>query len=285
VDDPLIPNAIRGDGTDIGAFELNTQTCNHPPVAQCKSIQVSADNNCEATITAAQVDNGSFDPDPGDSIATRTLDDSGPFGLGPHTVMLTVTDTRGAFSSCSATVTVVDTTPPQVICPANIVTRTANPGDPIVVVSYAPASATDNCSTPTAVCSPPSGSQFPRGTTTVICIATDAASNPGSCSFTVTVFDVCVQDDTTGDTLLFDSQTGDYLFVRCGTSGFRLSGKATVQVKDGIIVLIHNAADRRVLARIVNSQKKGNATVQTFSPVAIYTLTDRNTLDNTCACP
>src|SRR5205085_4228955 len=102
------PNASGGDGADIGAFEL--AVCNHPPVAQCRNIQVSADSNCQVSITAAQIDNGSFDPDPGDAIATRTLDSSGPFGLGAHTVVLTVTDTHGAMSSCTATVTVVDTT-------------------------------------------------------------------------------------------------------------------------------------------------------------------------------
>src|SRR5205085_1317191 len=69
VDDLVTPNATGGDGTDVGAFELG-QACNHPPVAQCKNIQVSAGANCQASITAADIDNGSFDPDPGDAIAT-----------------------------------------------------------------------------------------------------------------------------------------------------------------------------------------------------------------------
>ena len=39
----------------------------------------------------------------------------------------------------------------------------------------------------TTVCTPPSGTTFAKGTTTVICGATDARGNAGSASFTVTV--------------------------------------------------------------------------------------------------
>ena len=283
IDDPLTPNAGGSDATDIGAFELSI--CNHAPIAQCRNIQVSAGGNCQASITVAQVDNGSFDLDPGDSIAARTLDNAGPFGLGPHTVILTVTDTHGTSSSCSATVTVVDTTPPTITCPANVFTRTAGPGNATVVVSYSPPSASDNCSPPTVACSPPTASQFPLGTTTVTCTATDDANNIASCNFIVAVFDVCVQDDTKRDTMLFNSQTGDYLFVRCGAGNVSLNGRGIARVMGGVITLEHNASDRRVLAKIDNSQKKGTASVQTFGPSATQTIIDRNTADNTCACP
>ena len=39
------------------------------------------------------------------------------------------------------------------------------------------------------MCTPPSGSAFPKGVTTVNCTAMDAASNIASCSFTITVED------------------------------------------------------------------------------------------------
>lgn len=41
----------------------------------------------------------------------------------------------------------------------------------------------------TVVCNPPSGSTFPKGTTTVVCTATDAAGNTNTCTFDVTVED------------------------------------------------------------------------------------------------
>lgn len=283
IDDSFIVNASGGDGADIGAFEL--AVCNHPPVAQCRNIQASAGSNCQASITAAQIDNGSFDPDPGDAIATRTLDTSGPFGLGAHTVVLTVTDTHGAMSSCTATVTVVDTTPPTITCPANIIIQTATAGNPSVVVNYPPPTASDNCGAVTVVCSPPSGASFPLGTTTVTCTATDGAGNTASCSFTVTVFDVCVQDDTSRDTLLFNSHTGDYLYRRCGSGGFTLSGRGSVRVQGSSFILDHNALDRRLLARIDNNQKRGTASLQVFPSGTSFAITDRNTDNNTCACP
>lgn len=44
----------------------------------------------------------------------------------------------------------------------------------------------------TPICSPPSGSTFPLGTTTVNCVATDACGNTANSSFTVTVVDTTV---------------------------------------------------------------------------------------------
>jgi CSLREA domain-containing protein len=282
IDDSFIPNASGGDGVDIGAFELTV--CNHPPVAQCRNIQISAGSNCPASITAAQIDNGSFDPDPGDTIVSRTLDTSGPFGLGTHTVVLTVIDTHAAMSSCTATVTVVDTTPPTITCPANIIIQTTNAGNTSVVVNYPLPTASDNCGAVTVVCSPPSGASFPLGITTVTCTATDGAGNTASCSFTVTVFDVCVQDDTSRDTLLFNSHTGDYLYRRCGAGGFSLSGRGSVRVQGSLFILDHSASDRRLSARIDNSQKKGTTSVQVLPSGTTFAITDRNTDNNTCAC-
>ena len=40
-----------------------------------------------------------------------------------------------------------------------------------------------------AVCSPPSGSTFPLGTTTVTCSATDTNGNTGTATFTITIVD------------------------------------------------------------------------------------------------
>jgi len=50
-------------------------------------------------------------------------------------------------------------------------------------------SASDNCTIASLTCSPPSGSLFQVGSTTVTCVASDAAGNTNSCSFPVNVKD------------------------------------------------------------------------------------------------
>jgi hypothetical protein len=157
-------------------------TTNQPPVTKCKNIVVAADTNCQGD---GSVDNGSFDPD-GDPITLTQLP-AGPYPLGTNAVTLTVTDSHGASSSCSATVTVVDMTPPFIVCPTNIV-QGNDPGQCSAVVDYA-VTAGDNCSGVSLVMSPASGSTFPKGTTTVTCTAADWAGNSASCTFTVTVED------------------------------------------------------------------------------------------------
>ncbi|HEV2828261.1 MAG TPA: HYR domain-containing protein, partial [Pyrinomonadaceae bacterium] len=103
------------------------------------------------------------------------------FPVGTTTV--TISTTAGATSTF--TVTVNDTQPPTITCPANIVAQTA-PNATSAVVNYA-ATGSDNCAGNVLSYNPPSGSTFPLGTTTVTATNTDASGNTATCSFTVTV--------------------------------------------------------------------------------------------------
>jgi predicted outer membrane repeat protein len=167
----------QGLGFDIGAYEV----VNQPPVALCKDVTAAAGPSCTGV---ASIDNGSSDPD-GDSI-TLAQSPAGPYPKGNTLVTLTVTDSKGASSQCTGTVTVLDTTPPSITSyPVNIVTST-DPGQCTAVVNYN-VTAMDNCPGVTAGGNPPSGSAFPKGTTTVIATATDTSGNTATRSFTVTV--------------------------------------------------------------------------------------------------
>lgn len=86
---------------------------NTPPVALCRNLTLPAGANACSAVPGS-VDDGSFDPD-GDPI-TLVQAPPGPFSLGTTSVTLTVTDSRGASSSCQATVTVIDTTAPAISC-------------------------------------------------------------------------------------------------------------------------------------------------------------------------
>jgi len=100
---PIFPNPIDSEySLEVSAETLSS---NFPPVAVCKNVEVAADENNEAYITPADVDGGSDDPDEGDEI-TLSLDTTGPFGTGTHTVNLTVTDQGGESDSCAAEVKV-----------------------------------------------------------------------------------------------------------------------------------------------------------------------------------
>src|SRR5262249_28753785 len=98
-------------------------------------------------------DAGSFDPD-GDEISLSQAP-PGPYPLGPTTVTLTVTDSSGASSTCSAIVTVVDTTPPSVNCSAvaeQSATADANCSALVPDVrELVRAQSSDNCTDPSAL--------------------------------------------------------------------------------------------------------------------------------------
>jgi lysophospholipase L1-like esterase len=75
--------------------------------------------------------------------------------------------------------------PPTVSCP-DPQTLTAPDG---IALSFSFETPTAEKGTPpvTTTCSPPSGSSFPVGATTVTCTATDAVQRPAACTFLVTV--------------------------------------------------------------------------------------------------
>lgn len=154
---------------------------NQPPIAMCQSVTVAAGPDCMAD---ASIDNGSYDPDPGDTI-TLTQSPPGRYPLGNTLVTLTVTDNHGESAFCEATVTVVDTTPPAIACPPDMVVDATSPAG--ATVDYPAAAASDNCGTPSLGYSQVSGTVFPIGDTTVTVTATDADGNIASCQFTVHV--------------------------------------------------------------------------------------------------
>ncbi|GEM_PF-667108 len=114
------PNTITLTVTDNND---NVTTCtsvvtvldNIPPLALCRDITVELDASGAASISADDVDDGSSDACGIASLSvapnTFTCDD-----VGENTVILTVTDNSGNFSTCEATVTVEDNIPPEALC-------------------------------------------------------------------------------------------------------------------------------------------------------------------------
>jgi hypothetical protein len=174
----------RPDGVarDIGSVEV---VHNQPPVAVCQNVTVAADANCLGQVTANDVDDGSSDPD-GDPI-TFSLDPPGPYPLGVTNVTLTVTDDGDLSDSCTATVTVVDETAPDITCPADVVVECPADTSPAATGT---ATATDNCSTPVITYEDVTVAGC-GGTVTITrtWTATDGAGNSSSCVQTIQTVD------------------------------------------------------------------------------------------------
>lgn len=106
----------------------------------------------------------------------------------------------------------------------------------------------------------------------------------GVYEFGSTAFDICIQDDFSSDVLRINSTTGAYQLTRCKT-GFTLIGTATLTRKGCTHTFQDFSSDRRILAKIDACQNNATATVQVFAQGLLFSLSDRNTTNNACACP
>jgi hypothetical protein len=266
----------------------NTASCSftvtindtQPPVLTCPANQVrpTDPNQCQAVVTYAAPTVTDNCPNPG--TPTCNPPSGSIFPKGVTTVNCNVSDAMGNPASCSFTMSVNDTQKPTIACPANLTAPLA--GGNCIVVNYPAPAATDNCPGVSVVCAPPSGSCFGLGTTTVSCTATDASGNTKSCSFVVSTFDVCIQDD--GDptiVLMFNSTSGDYLFC-CGATKY--TGQGSLKKKGGQITLTHNPLDRRLQASVSQATNTATATLQSPPGTQRCSITDRNITNNNCSC-
>ncbi len=155
--------------------ESTPQTC----TVNCPAdiFAQKAAGQCSATVTFSATGSGS---DCGTITCSPPSGSAFPLGT---TSVVCLGDTG---APCIFNVIVQDPQAPTITCPANITVNESSPGFGLAVVNYPPPLLNDNCPAGISDCSPPSGSSFPQGTTTVTCQTGD----PGSivtCSFTVTV--------------------------------------------------------------------------------------------------
>ncbi len=158
------------------------------PTAIAQDITIQLDANGQASITAAQIDNGSSD---NCGIDTITIDtpDFDCTNLGPNTVTMTVTDVNGLSSTTTATVTVQDQIAP-VIVPQNITVDLDANGQVTISENQVYSSITDNCSVTEIFVGPLNFDCSNIGDNTVTIQAADAGGNITSSTAIVTVRDV-----------------------------------------------------------------------------------------------
>ncbi|MBK7337311.1 MAG: HYR domain-containing protein [Saprospirales bacterium] len=136
--------AEDGNGNTITCSFTVTVVDSQNPNAVCQDFSVYLDENGEATITAAQVDGGSYDNCDNDLEISIDLSAFDCDDIGENFVTLTVTDDDDNFDICVATVTVVDDIAPTIECPEDIV-EVNDPGECGAVVTFADPVADDNC--------------------------------------------------------------------------------------------------------------------------------------------
>lgn len=104
-----------------------------------------------------------------------------------------------------------------------------------------------------------------------------------------TSFNVCVQDNNTHDYLRLNTVTGEYTIHRCnsGPKALDITGVGMVVTNGSIITFQHNTTDRFISGTINTSTHTGSVSVKLRQGLSIQTfsITDSNTLDNTCNCP
>ena len=179
----------NGGCTRIATWKLITENCCDAPEAICKSATIVLVGN-SASLSASDVNNGSTYECGLQSIIVSPNSFGCSHVGAPQTVTLTVTDVRGDSDHCTATVMVLDNTPPSITCPAPMMVSNTS-GQCGAYVTYAP-TVSDNCSgaTFTVRSGPVSGSLFPVGTTAVQLQAADATGLTATCDFTVRVHDM-----------------------------------------------------------------------------------------------
>ncbi|MCH4823312.1 HYR domain-containing protein [Gramella lutea] len=163
-----------------------------PVIASVSAINENAHaNSCGALlniVAPTATDNCSI------GAVTGTRDDGAAlnelFPVGTTTITWNVDDVNGnSATPVVQTVKITDTQLPVITCPGGITENTAD-GENFAVVNYNEPSFSDNCDVSiTRIAGPASGSNFPKGVTTITYEAEDASGNKATCSFTVTVND------------------------------------------------------------------------------------------------
>ena len=184
-------NAVTLTVTDVNG---NSATCTStvtvedtiPPTAVCVDDTLYLDLSGGASLNAFDLDGGSTDNCTIDSInASQTTFVCGE--TGSNTVTVTFIDQSGNATTCTATVTVLDTINPAITgCPADTTVPTDSANCALSVNWMAP-TAFDNCGLASLTSSHVPGSTFTIGTTLVTYVAVDSSGNRDTCQFNVTV--------------------------------------------------------------------------------------------------
>ncbi|MEW7280960.1 FG-GAP-like repeat-containing protein [Aquimarina sp. 2201CG1-2-11] len=186
-------NTVTLTVTDVnGNTDTNTATVtvedNIAPSVVTQNITVQLDTTGNASITPAQIDNGSSD---NCGIQSMSLDVTSfdCTHVGVNTVTLTVTDVNGNSDANTAIVTVEDRIVPMVNCVAPFTLPLDATGNAVITTSDIDIGNTDNCGVASMSIDTTTFDCTTVGDNIVTLTITDASGNVNTCSTIVTVVD------------------------------------------------------------------------------------------------
>ncbi len=193
----------------------NTDTCltsvtvtdTIPPSAECIGYTLQLNAGGTGSISANDVDDGSSDAC-GISGLTVTPANFNCTNLGPNQVTLTTTDANGNTASCTANVTVVDTTAPLAIC-QNITVQLDGQGNATISPLDLDAGSVDACGVDSLNTSLTQvGCANVLAPATVSLYVMDASGNSDTCSALVIVLDTFPPTITCPANVTFSNDSG-----------------------------------------------------------------------------
>jgi len=178
--------------TDVNG---NSSTCsasvtvvdNMLPTAICQNQTINLDATGNAVITAAAINNGSFDNcGIASLVASQTAFTCA--NVGANTVTLTVTDVNGNVSTCTSTITVIDNLAPTAIC-QNISVNLDVVGSATITAAMIDNGSNDNCAIASLAASQTSFNCSNVGSNNVTLTVLDVNGNSSTCNSIVTIVD------------------------------------------------------------------------------------------------
>jgi hypothetical protein len=190
------------------------------------------DSNGKASITPAQVNNGSTD---NCAIKSMTVSPNtfSCNNLGEtQTVTLTVTDSSGNTGQCTSVVTVKDQIAPQARC-KDITVQLDSSGKALITAAQIDNGSTDNCGIKSMTVTPRQFGCDNGGVNTVTLTVTDASGNSSKCTSKVTVKnsispiahckDITVSLDSNGKVTITPAEVNNGSSSTCGIRSMKVS--------------------------------------------------------------
>ena len=247
------------------------------PIVNTQNITVQLNSSGTATITGAQINNGSTDAC---GIATVAVSPS-TFtcsNIGTNLVTLTVTDNKGNVKTGTAIVTVADTVTPVVIT-RNITAYLGSNGTLTLTGAQVNNGSTDNCSIATLAVSPSTFNCSNLGSNTVTLSVTDVNGNIKTGTAIVTVADtvrpivvtqnITVQLSSTGAASITAAQINNGSTDACGISTVSVSPSTFTCANTGANTVTLTVTD-------VNGNVKTGTAIVTVADTVRPTVIARN---------